>query len=318
MASFSKINPFSKVNNNTGFGNSAGNYGGRFINKDGSFNIQKEGGTVWDRSSIYQHLLTAKPLTFLFYILAGFVGINLFFTGVYYIIGTDKLTGYASEKMIDRFWEVYFFSCQTFTTVGYGRMNPVGFWADLTASLEALLGFSAFALMTGLLYGRFTKPTAYIRFSVNALISPYQGGQALMFRLVPYKTQHIMSDADVRVNISLTVQDSGQPKFQFYNLDLERNHVDSLSMNWTVVHPITEQSPLYNLSAEDLKAADAEIYVLFKGFDDVFSANVLARTSYRYDEVVYNAKFELMYRESDDDSTTILELHKLNNYKLLG
>ncbi len=89
-------------------------------------------------------------------------------------------------------------------------------------------------------------------------------------------------------------------------------------MNWTVVHPIDENSPLYGFTQEDLKATDAEVYVLVRGFDDIFSNTVLQRTSYRFDEIIFNAKFERMYYESNDDSTTIVEINKLHNYKTLN
>jgi inward rectifier potassium channel len=89
-------------------------------------------------------------------------------------------------------------------------------------------------------------------------------------------------------------------------------------MNWTVVHPIDENSPFYNLTEEDLRGTDAEVYVLIRGFDDVFSNTVLQRTSYRFNEIIFNAKFERMYYENDDDTATIVEVDKLDDYKILN
>jgi inward rectifier potassium channel len=118
----------------------------------------------------------------------------------------------------------------------------------------------------------------------------------------------------IRVNVGLQVQEDGTAVYKYYDLELERSKVESLPMNWTVVHPINEKSPLQGFTHDDMKAADVELYVLIRGFDDVYSNFVQQRTSYTYAEIRYNGKFVPMYRESDDGKTTILELHKLNEY----
>ena len=137
-----------------------------------------------------------------------------------------------------------------------------------------------------------------------------------MFRFVSFKDNHHLTNVEVIVTFGLTERD-GTAQFKFYQLPLERSRIDSLSMNWTVVHPINEESPLYGVTAEDLITSDAEVYVLVRGFDDIFSNTVLQRTSYRFNEIIFNAKFESMYYESADNTTTIVEINKLNNYTLL-
>ena len=224
----------------------------------------------------------------------------------------DKVGSSAEWQKIK---ELYFFSTETFTTVGYGRVNPVGDAANFVASIEAMSGFLSFAIATGLIYGRFSKPTAYLVFSEHALVAPYQDKTALMFRFVSYKDNHILTNVDIKVNIGLKVQENGKEVYKYYDLSLERSHVESLPMNWTVVHPIDDGSPFAGFSVEDMKTADVELYVLVRGFDDVYSNMVLQRTSYTFDEIKFNKKFIPMYRESDDGKTTILELHKLNEYK---
>jgi inward rectifier potassium channel len=164
------------------------------------------------------------------------------------------------------------------------------------------------------MYGRFSRPHAFLLFSDDALISPYKGGTALMFRFAPYKDNHALTDVQIRVNIGLKVQMDGNEEYRYYDLGLERNKVESLPMNWTVVHPIDDKSPLQGFSWEDMQAADVEIYVLIRGFDDVYSNFVQRRTSYTYQEIKSNRKFVPMYRESKDGKTTILELQKLNEY----
>jgi inward rectifier potassium channel len=318
MALGKRINPFLKSNNDTGFGFNASSYGGRFINKDGSFNLRKEGIPLWERFSIFHTMLNIARWKFAAVIIISFVIINLMFTFIYLLVGVDEITGIIASNRWQLVREIYFFSSETFSTVGYGRVNPVGGTANFVASIEALTGSLFFALVTGLMYGRFSKPQAYLAFTNYALISPYQNGTGLMFRFASYKDRHNLTNVEVKVNLSLLEDDNGNMIYKFYDLPLERSRTDSLPMNFTVVHPIDENSPLQGFSLEDMQAADVEVYVLVRAFDDVFSATVLQRTSYTYDEIKFNAKFIPMYRESDDRMTTILELHKLNEFKVLG
>lgn len=318
MAFSKKINPFLKVNNDTGFGNNPGDIGGRFINKDGTFNLRREGVPLLRRIGVYQRMLSLPRWKFISIIILFYFAINLLFTLIYLLIGSDQLQGIVGTEAIRRFKEVFFFSTQTFTTVGYGRINPIGDAANIVASLEALTGFLSFAIATGLIFGRFAKPRAYLQFSDMALISPYKDITGLMFRFATYKDHHTLTNVEIKVNIALLVEDNGKSTYRFYDLALERNKVDSLPMNWTVVHAIDENSPLNGLTMEDIIAADVELYVLITAFDDVFSSPVLQRTSYTYREMRFDAKFVPMYRESDDGKTTILEMHKINEIKELG
>jgi inward rectifier potassium channel len=318
MALSKKIDPFLKVNNDTGFGTNAANYGGRFINKDGSFNLRKEGMPFLTRYSIYHHLLTLPRWKFIGLIVLFYFFINLIYTCLYLLIGIDQLQGVVATTNWGKIKEAFFFSTETFTTVGYGRVNPVGDGANTVAAIEAMMGFLTFALATGLMFGRFSRPRSYLVFSDHALVSPYKGGTALMFRFAPYKDKHTLTDVQLRVNIGLKLQqDNGNMEYMYYDLALERNKVESLPMNWTVVHPIDEKSPLRDFTFEDMQVSDVELYVLIRGFDDVYSNVVQQRTSYTYHEIKFNRKFIPMYRESNDGNTTILELHKLNEYEEL-
>src|SRR6478736_4778603 len=305
MATHKKISSNLKSNADTGFGTSADTQGGRFINKDGSYNVIKRGIPFYERVSFFYKMLTMPVWKFL-----------LILTGFYISLANSEFTGVLPGNGIHYFFELYFFSVQTFTTVGYGRINPDGYFAGAFASVEALTGMSSFALITGVLYGRFSRPRAYLRFSKHALIAPYRDITALMFRFVSYKENHNLTNVEVTVTFGLTEKNE-KAEFRFYQLLLERSRIDSLPMNWTVVHPINEESPFYGLSEEDLKTADAEVYVLVKGFDDIFSNTVLQRTSYRFNEIKFNAKFERMYYENEDDTATIVEVDKLHNYKLI-
>lgn len=311
----SKVSERIQANPDTGLGTKAGRIGGRFINRDGSFNIRKTGIPLWKRISIYSYLMEVTWPHFIFVIVLFYMIANVLFTTVYLLVGMDQLQGFVAATEWGKIKETFFFSTQSFTTVGYGRINPVGEGADIIASIETMCGWLFFAIVTGLLYGRFTQPKAFIAFSENVLISPYKTGTALMFRMVPYKNIHQLTDAKVAVNISLLVTEDGEPGYKFYQLKLERSRIDMFNMNWTVVHPVNEESPLYHLSKEDLAASDFEVMVQVSGFDPVYSNQVLQRTSYTSMEMIWGGKFSSMYHESEDGKTTILDLDKLSDYE---
>jgi len=314
MAGYKKINPFSKQNNDTGFA-STNDVGGRFINKDGSYNLVKEGMSFRKRFSIFHDMLNLSQWKFIAIIFIFFVVINLIFTTIYFIIGAEQLDGLISGSSWKIFREIFYFSTQTFTTVGYGHVNPVGDAANTVAAIEALTGFLSLAIATGLIYGRFSKPRSYLEFSEHALISPYKNGKALMFRFAAFKDKHSLTELEIRVNVGLLVVENDKPDYKYFSLTLERDRVESMPMSWTVVHPIDETSPFFGFTEEDMKTGDVELYVNLRGFDDVFSNYVQQRTSYTFGEILFNRKFIPMFRESDDGKTTILELHKLNIHK---
>ncbi len=315
MSVLKRVNPFSKTNNDTGFGTNATSYGGRFVNRDGSYNLKKTGVSFWNRFSLFHSMLNMPLWKFIMVIVLFFLTINLLFGIIYYLVGADGFTGIIANSEWQIFKELYFFSAETFTTVGYGRVNPVGDGVNMVAAIEAMGGFLSFAVATGLIYGRFAKPKSHIAFSDHALIAPYQDKTALMFRIASYKDNHNVTDAVIKVNMALQVLENEKLTYKFYELPLERSRVDTLMMNWTVVHPIDENSPLLGLTEEDCKASDVEIYVQIRGYDDVYSTTVIQRTSYTYDEIVFDAKFVPMFHESEDGKTTILELNKLSSYR---
>jgi inward rectifier potassium channel len=311
------MNPFSRLNNDTGLSTKNNDLGsGRFINKDGSYNLVKEGMPFWKRISVFHDMLNLPSWKFVTIILAYYLVINLCFTTVYFLIGPTELVGLPEGLNNWRtFKELFYFSTETYTTVGYGRVNPVGDLANIVSGLESLTGLLSLAILTGLIYGRFSKPRSYLSFSEEALISPYKEITGLMFRFAAYKDMHTLTDLEIKVNIGLKVLENEEPVYKYFSLDLERTRVETMPMSWTVVHPINETSPFYGFTGEDMKNADVELYVMLRGFDDVFSNYVQQRTSYTYREILFNRKFVPMYRESDDGQKTILELHKINIHK---
>ncbi|MBD0331830.1 MAG: Inward rectifier potassium channel Irk [Chitinophagaceae bacterium] len=300
----------------TGFGVNSRQSGGRFYRKDGTPNIIRRGIGILDRISWFHTLLSIPNWQFWLLILGYYIVMNLLFGSIYYLIGIEHLAGIQKGSEFNNFAEAFFFSTQTFTTVGYGRISPVGLLTSGMASFEAFLGLMTLALATGLFFGRFARPRSYLTFSDNALISPYRNGIALMFRTVPYKNNLLM-DAEVKLTLGMRVTHDGVERNEFYPLQVELSRITALMMNWTIVHPINEESPIYGLTIEDLKKANAQLMVYIKAFDEVFSNTVVARTSYTANEIVEGAKFKQMYYPSSSGTATILNIDALNDYELV-
>jgi inward rectifier potassium channel len=296
---------------NTGFGTAGANSAGRYYQRQGSPNIEKKGVSILDRYSWYHTMLEMSRTKFLLLIFTFYILINLVFAGIYYVIGVEYLAGLNQNK--NSFAEVFFFSTQTFTTVGYGRIAPVGFLTSAVATLEAFLGLLSFAIATGLFYGRFSRPRAFLKFSDHALISPYKDGIALMFRMAPYKNNKL-SDAEVKLTLALRLEENGNLTNKFFSLNTEISKVNALALSWTVVHHINEKSPLSEMTAEDLRTTNAEILVFVKAFDDVFANTVMSRTSYIASEIIWGGKFKIMYYADAQKTKTILDLDMINDF----
>ncbi|WP_426484049.1 ion channel [Flavobacterium sp. 2] len=315
MALLKKINNYAQTDKNSGFGTNAESYGGRFVNKNGTANVEKRGMHLLRRISWYHTMIDMPNWKFMLILFSFYIVINFIFAVIYYAIGIEHLDGIEqSQSILTQFGQAYFFSAQTFTTVGYGHISPTGFLTSALSAAEALIGLLSFAIATGLFFGRFSKPTAFLKFSHNALISPYGENKGLMIRLVPFKNTNF-TDATAKITLGLSVEENGEHVNKFYNLELELDRINALTLSWTLVHPITENSPLYNFTEEDFKKTHGEILVFITTFDDMFSNTVAARTSYTFDEIIYGAKFVTMYNRSKNASKTILHLDKLNQYE---
>jgi inward rectifier potassium channel len=297
-----------------GFGKQIVDESTRLVNPDGSFNVRRVNQSFFGRLNLYHRLITTSWFHFIGLILVAFVVANFLFAGVYVGLGTEHLQGADQSNAWTRFYDAYFFSAQTLTTVGYGRIAPVGFWMSFAAAIESTMGLLAFALATGLLYGRFSRPEAKILFSEKALVAPYLDTVALMFRIVNERANQLI---EVNVEVALSVLETlpdGKRTRKYYGLPLERNKVSFFPVNWTLVHPITEDSPLFGKTGEELVAADAEFLILIRATEDTFSQVVYARSSYHAREIEWGAKFRPMY-DNAAKGTTTLDIAKLSDFE---
>lgn len=311
MSVIDRMNKRARPKANTGFGANAQDYGGRFMNKDGNANVRKTGLPFFDRFSWFHTLLSMPFWKFIGVIVSFYFLINIVFALLYVNNGISTLTGIDPGDPIHNFEQAFFFSIQTFTTVGYGHISPSGFMASFIASVEALIGLLSFALATGLFYGRFSKPKAYLLFSENAVVAPYKNGRALMLRLCPYKNV-VLTDVEARITLGLLMEEDGKPMNKFYTLELELEKISLLTLSWTLVHPITEDSPLFSFKKEEFEHMKGEMIVFVKAFDDSFSNNVVKRTSYTFKEIIYGARFVTMFTRNKDSTHTILHIDQLN------
>lgn len=316
MAFLDRLNKKAKTEYETGLSTNANLSGGRFFNKDGTPNMKVKGLHFLARINIYHSLLFMKRWKFILSIMLFFISINLVFASLYLMIGLEHLGGLVATTNAEKFGEAFFFSAQTFTTVGYGRINPIGFWASFVAAIEALTGLLSFAIATGLLYGRFARPRPFIKYSKNALFAPFKNGVALMYRMVPY-TKNYLVNVEVKMTLAIRIIENGVQKNKFYNMPLDISKANTLTSNWTLVHIIDENSPFYQLTKEDIANGKAEILIFVQGFDESFANTVISRNSYTFEEFVYGAKFLPMYHADEQNQSTILHLDKLDDFEVI-
>lgn len=294
-------------NNDLGLGTKIGAAGERLISKDGSFNVVRTGRRQW---LIYEPLIEMSWARFLLIVVLVYTAINSIFALFLALLGPGALTGMNDADFLQRLLKGFFFSMQTFTTVGYGSISPVSTAANFIAVADVMVGLISVALVTGLIFARFSRPKAHIQFSKNALIAPYNGGQSFQFRIVNERNNKIIN-LEAQVTFSWTENRSGETTRHYAPLKLERDKVTLFPLNWTLVHAIDEDSPLHNLTQERLQHMNAEFLVIIQGFDETFSQMVHTSSSYLDEEVLWHYRFDKMYYS--EDGTVRLELDKLND-----
>ncbi len=280
----------------------------RLLNNDGSFNVVRKGH---EAKSVYQSLMTTSWTKFFFLVFGFFMVCNVVFATIFTLIGVENI-GAEHVGLFEDFMQSFYFSVQTFTTLGYGNLSPSGHLANLVSSVDAFTGMMTVALLTGLFFARFSKPQAYIAFSKQILIAPdREGNKSLQFRIV-HKVKDKIIDLEARVTMTWLEKDGVRVRRMFAKLPLQIERIFLFPLNWTIIHTIDEDSPLYNLKLEDIYSRNAEILVVIKGYDETYSTVVHADRSYQCSDIVDGAQFTGMYEIRKED--TLLDLDKLDDH----
>ena len=287
----------------------------RLLNPDGSFNVVRSGLGLLETIAPYQQLLTVSWTGFFAIVVALYLLINALFALAYFAEGSTALMGPGADMLGGHFSQAFFFSVQTFATIGYGQIGPNGFVANALVTIEALVGLIFQALATGLLFARFSRPTASILFSHRAIIAPYNGGLSLQFRIANRRKNEIIQ-LEAQVLFSAMQPDGrGGLVRRYILLPLERNKVTFFPLSWTIVHPIDQSSPLAGQTSDQLVEAEAEVLVLLSGIDETFAQTVHTRSSYRAEDIVWNRRFRSIFVQEQGGSLSvdISRLHEIED-----
>ena len=283
----------------------------RLLNRNGTFNVTRA-GLGWLEALAPHELLRIGWPQFIGLVAGVYLLLNVLFAALFVAFGPDDLMGPGIEMLGGRLSQAFFFSIQTFATIGYGQVGPNGLAANLIVTVEALVGMMYQALATGLLFVRFARPRANIVFSHLAVIAPYNDGLSLQFRIANERRNEII-ELEAQVLYSAMEPDGrGGTVRRYTRLPLERNKVVFFPLAWTIVHPIDAASPLNGKTREEMAAAHAEVLVLLSGIDEMFEQPVHARSSYVTDEIAWNARFMSMYLPSDSGTDVAVDLKRLH------
>jgi len=283
----------------------------RLLNRNGTFNVTRA-GLGWLEALAPHELLRIGWPQFIGLVAGVYLLLNVLFAALFVAFGPDDLLGPGIEMLGGRLSQAFFFSIQTFATIGYGQVGPNGLAANLIVTVEALVGMMYQALATGLLFVRFARPRANIVFSHLAVIAPYNDGLSLQFRIANERRNEII-ELEAQVLYSAMEPDGrGGTVRRYTRLPLERNKVVFFPLAWTIVHPIDAASPLNGKTREEMATAHAEVLVLLSGIDEMFEQPVHARSSYVTDEIAWNARFMSMYLPSESGTDVAVYLKRLH------
>jgi inward rectifier potassium channel len=282
----------------------------RLLNRDGSFNVVRGGLSFFRSLSPYHYLLTASWPRFLGLVVLFYLATNTLFGLGFLALGRGEIVGMHGVTLVGRFLDCFFFSVQTFATIGYGGMQPVGLAANVLVAVESLVGLLGFALATGILFSRFSQPTACVMFSEQAIISPYRDVTGFEFRVVNIRRNEMIQVEAQVLLVRYRLDGSGNR--EFLPLKLERDRVVFFPLAWTIVHPIDAESPLYGATPKTLEEWDAEFLVLFSGIDETFAQRVHTRSSYKPHEIVWGARFSNLFNPPTPEGVLSIDINRLH------
>jgi inward rectifier potassium channel len=262
----------------------------RLLNRDGSFNVQSRGRGL-HAFLAYSNLVSTTWSRFFLFVAILYIALNGFFAVGYVLCGPGGLVNTIDTGIRAPVLRAFFFSIHTSATIGYGSTVPVGLPTNTLVALESVVSLLGLAVVTGLVFARFSRPVADILFSKNAVMSYIGNLRSFQFRIVNSRNNQII-DLHVRLLVSRFENNtSGTAVRRYYPLLLERESVVFFPLSWTVVHTIDENSPLFGVTEDELCSSGAEFLILLTGMDETFSQVVNARSSYRANEIIWDAKF---------------------------
>lgn len=268
----------------------------RFINRDGTFNVRRRGIPGRGAFSLYHAILAISWTSFYAIIFIAFILANAVFAAGYFFCGRAAFPELANLPAAERYVHLFLYGIQILTTLGASPLHPMTLAGNIILAVQSVTGLLGFALGTGLIFARFSNPATKIIFSNCAVIAPYKDITGFMFRIINGRSNELI---DVTANVTLAVIDqSGQRVFQ--QLSLERDKVNVFPLNWTIVHPIDENSPLWGKGSRDLGDANAEFLITITAIDKDLSKTAYARLSYLYKEVAVGARFVTMIEQTPD------------------
>ena len=276
----------------------------RLVNRDGTFNVVRHGLSVLTSLSAYHWLVTMTWTRFVALLAGSMLVWNALFAALFLACGPGALVVPEGAGVDHRWLSAYFFSVQTFATIGYGQIAPAGVAANVVVVLESFMSVVFITLVTGIVFARFSRPTARVMFSERAVVAPYNGGQAFMFRLVNVRRSQLF-ELHAKVSCAYWERTDGRRTRRFASLELERPTVNFLPLSWTIVHPFDATSPFRGLSEAEFRALEPEFLVLLSGVDETWEQVVHARSSYANGEVAWGARFADIYDRRDADQLAI-------------
>ena len=257
----------------------------RFLSREGRSNLVQYGLRRHFYTDVYHSWLQAPWRVALGAVTILYFGVNCLFAAAYLLVGGVENLGPRSYA------DAFFFSVQTIATIGYGHMVPVSHAANALVTVESLIGLIGVAMATGLMFAKFARPTARILWSRVAVVAPFEGVPSLMLRVANQRANQVV-EAQIRVTLLISEETSeGIPIRRNIDLHLRRSQSTVFALSWTVVHPLTAESPFVTHTREQLLGGRAEIIASLTGLDDGFNQTIHSRHSWAMDEIAWNARF---------------------------
>ena len=283
----------------------------RLMNKDGSFRVSRV-GRLAGLSEGFVSLATMPLARLLATFIAAYLTMNVLFGSIYMSLGVEHLGNADLSTLGGRWLSAIGMSIQTLTTVGYGSLYPASASTWVVAAVEGVFGIIGFSIVAAVIFARFAKPTTRLAFSTRALVAPFKDGWSLQIR-VANRRDTLLVEVEARLLLAMAGVDSDQERLQYFTLPLQIDRISFLPLSWTIVHPVSSESPLTGMSRDDLVKRRAELLLILKGVDEAYMQPVIARHSFRYDEIVWGGRFVRAYGVEGGEAR--LYLSKISDYQ---